>query len=81
MYKIYYSLASTEWQGVEFESDASTPVKAFMCAVREVRRVLATMEVEFLPVDEMEFVIWAFGKCKGFLAITELGPETSVQDL
>jgi len=81
MYNIYYSLVSTEWEGVDFETNANTPVKAFMCAVREIRTVLSTMEVQFLPVDEMEFVIWAFGKCKGFLAITEIGPETSVQDL
>jgi len=76
MYNIYISLARDNWHGVEFNTDVNTPVKAFMVAVREIRTMLATMEVEFLPIDEMEFVIWAFGKCKGFLAVTAIGPKT-----
>jgi len=76
MYNIYYSLGTAVGEGVEFETNANTPVKAFMVAVREIRTVLATMEVEFLPVGEMEFVVWAFGKCKGFLSVQKVGPKT-----
>ncbi len=81
MYNIYYSLKDSGWVGVDFETTAETAVKAFMCAVREIRTVLMTRDVEFLLVGEMEFVIWAFGTCKGFLAITMLGQKTSAPDL
>jgi len=76
MYSIYYSLSDSDWQGVEFTTNVNTQVKAFMVAVKEMRRVLATKAVEFLIVDEMEFVVWAYGTCKGFLRITECGPKT-----
>jgi len=81
MYNIYYSLASTEWDGIEFDTNANTAVKALFCAAREIRTRLMTMEIELLPVGEMEFVIWAKGKCQGYLAITEIGPVTSAPDL
>jgi len=72
MYNIYYSLSDADWQGYDVTSKATTTIKAFMDAVHIVRQVLSTKDVEFLCVGEMEFVIWAFGTCKGFLAVTEL---------
>jgi len=81
MYNIYYSLADSGWESHDITSDANTVVKAFMDAVREMWSVLSTKELEFLPVGEMEFVVWGYGKCKAFLAITEIGPETSAQGL
>ena len=81
MYNIYYSLADSEWQGQERNVVADTVIEAYMEAVRLIREVLSTNGVEFLVVGEMEFVIWAFGKCKGYLAIKEHGPKTSAPDL
>ena len=76
MYNIYYSLADSEWEGHDLKTDAHTSVRAFMDAVREIRRLLNTMDVEFLPVGDMEFVLWLDGACKGYLSITECGPKT-----
>jgi len=74
MYNIYYSLADSDWQGYNIESHGDTVIKAFMDAVRAVRKALSTTAIEFLPVGEMEFVIWSQGKCKGFLSVTEQEP-------
>ena len=76
MYNIYYSLADADWHGHDREVVADTAVQAFMEAVRLVREVLATRDFELLMVGEMEFVIWACHKCKGFLSVKEVGPET-----
>ena len=81
MYNIYYSLAGSDWQGQERDIVADTEIQAFMEAVRLVREVLSTGEVELLMVGEMEFVIWGFGKCQGYLTIKQVNPKTSVQDL
>jgi len=81
MYKIYYNLEEYGADGVTFNSYGSTVVRAFMDAVREMRKVLKTKDVELLQVGEMDFAIWAYGMPQGYLSIKELGPETSVQDL
>ncbi len=81
MYNIYYSMKDAGWEGVEFVTNVNTVIKAFMCAVSEIRTVLMSTKVEFLVVGEMEFVIWAFGTCKGFLSIKKVGPVISEQGL
>ena len=72
MYNIYYNLDKIGTPGHNVKSSADTVVKAFMDAVREMRRVLTTERVELLPVSETEFVIWAYDYPQGYLQITEL---------
>ncbi len=76
MFDIYISFAHDNWDGYEMESDDSVILLAFMVAVKEIRRVLKTTEIELLAVGEMEFVIWCQGRCKGFLSVQERGPKT-----
>lgn len=76
MYNISYSMKDAGWEAVEFETNADTLIKAFMCAVREIRTVLMSKEVEFLPISDTEFVIWLQGKCRGYLEVNEVGPTT-----
>ena len=77
MYNIYYNIDVGEGEGIQFVADVNTSVKAFMVAVKEMRRVLSTQAVEFLCIGEMEFVLWAYGKCAGYLSIKEVGPDVS----
>ncbi len=79
MYNIYYNLDDYGTDGYKFESDANTPVKAFMDAVREMRKVLKTRDVELLDLGDMEFAIWTRGNPQGYLSIKQVGPETSAQ--
>ncbi len=81
MYNIYYNLEDYGSPGHTIESSATTVVKAFMDAIREIRRVLTTTKVELLPVSETEFVIWAYDFPQGYLSIKQVGPETSATDL
>jgi len=81
MYNIFYNLEEFGADGVTFRSYGTTVVKAFMDAVREMRKVLKTKDVELLQVEDMEFAIWAFGMPQGYLSIKEVGPETSAADL
>jgi len=76
MYNIYYNLEEYGSSGHTIQSSATTVVKAFMDAIREMRRVLTTTKVELLPVNETEFVIWAFGLPQGYLSIKPVGPKT-----
>jgi len=75
MYNIYYNLDKIGTPGHNVQSSADTDVKAFMDAVREMRRVLTTSRVELLPVSETEFIIWAYDYPQGYLQITELEPD------
>ena len=79
MYNIYWSLRDNNWEGYERNVGCDTVIQAFWAAVKLVREALSTKEIEFLPIDDMDFVIWADGKCKGYLSITERGPKPSVQ--
>jgi len=81
MYNIYYSMKDSGWDDNNRRVVADTILQAFMEAARIVRELLSTREVEFLPVSQTEFVIWAFGTCKGYLQVKEVGPETSAQGL
>jgi len=81
MYNIYYRLKGSDGDGVTFRSYGTTDVKAFMDAIKEMRKVLQTKDVELLQVEDMEFAIWAFGMPQGYLSIKEVGPETSAPDL
>ncbi len=76
MYNIYYSLADNNWQGQERNVCCDTAIQAFSVAVKLVREALSAMEVDLVIVGRMEYVIWAFGKCKGYLSITEHSPKT-----
>ena len=76
MYNISYSMKDAGWEAVEFQTNATTMVQAFMCAVREIRTVLMSKEVTFLIISDTEFVIWLQGKCKGFLVVNKVGPVT-----
>ncbi len=74
MYNIHISLVRNNWVGIDVQSEAKTTVKAFMDAVRLVRRLLYSTKVEFLPINQTEFVIWLQGKCKGYLSVKPVGP-------
>ena len=76
MYNIYYNLYHCGTDGYKFDSSAKTIVDAFMDAIREMRKVLSTSKVELVPLNDTEFVIWAFGIPQGYLSINEVGPKT-----
>ena len=76
MFNIYWSVRDEGWQGHERNVVCDTAIQAFSVAVKLVREALSTNEVDLLIVGRMEFVIWAFGKCKGYLSITEHSPKT-----
>ncbi len=75
MYNIFYNLEEFGADGVTFRSYGTTDVRAFMDAVREMRKVLKTNDVELLQVGDLEFAIWAFGTPQGYLSIKEQGPD------
>ncbi len=81
MYNIFYNLDEFGAKGHNLTSKATTTVKAFMDAVRELRRVLKTKNVKLLQVGNMEFVIWADKEPRGYLSIKRYGPKTSVNEL
>ncbi len=76
MYNIYYSLKDEGWVGHDIVACVNTELMASMVAVREMRRVLRATTVKLLPLSEMEFVIWSFGRPQGYLSIKEVGPVT-----
>jgi len=71
MYNIYYNLEEFGSSGHTIQSSGDTMIKAFMDAIREMRRVLTCTKVELLPVNETEFVVWAYDLPQGYLSITE----------
>ena len=81
MYNIYYRMSVRGDDSFTFTSDATTVVSAYMDALREIRKVLNTKDVELLEVGDMEFAIWARGNPQGYVSIKEVGPETSTPDL
>ena len=76
MYNIDYRMVDNNWQSQERHVVVDSEIEAFMQAVYLMRQLLSTTEVELLLVGEMEYVIWAFGKCKGFLSIKQVNPKT-----
>ncbi len=73
MYNIYYSLKDPDTDEFTFTSYATTVVRAYLDAIREMRKVLKTKDVELLQVGEMEFAIWAYKNPQGYLSIKEVG--------
>jgi len=81
MYNIYYALKDDDWEGVTLRTNTDTVIKALMVAVRELRVLLQIKEIELLPVNGTEFVIWACGTCKGYLSLEDIATGTPAEGL
>ncbi len=81
MFNIYWSVRDEGWQGHERNVGADTIIQAFSAAAKLVREALSITEIEFLPVGDYDFVVWADGRCKGYVSITEHSPKPKVEGL
>lgn len=80
MYTIDIRLKADDWKKVIFDTQAEYVLIAHIVALQEARRKIGIKDVEFLPLGNMEYVIWAEKACQGFLAIIDNGPLPLTED-
>lgn len=81
MYTIDIRLKADDWQINTFATKAEDMLTVCLIAFAEVKRRVKMENVEFLPVGNLEYVIWAEKACQGFLAIIDNGTLPLSEDL
>lgn len=74
MFQIDLRLTIGNWKAEGYQLEVDNVVLAYISAIRTVKRRLDIVAVDFLPLGNQQYVIWADGKCQGFLAISEYVP-------
>lgn len=84
MYTIDIRIKADDWHKDTFNTEADYMLTAHLIALATARKRIGIKELDFLPLGNMEYVIWGQGTCLGFLAITyedlsELGETLEVE--
>jgi hypothetical protein len=77
MFSIDLRLDVRTWGQEGYLVDVDDKILAYVSAMRTVKRRLETTEIDFLPLGNDQYIIWAYGKCQGLMIIKEVGQETS----
>jgi len=71
MWSITHSLISNNWKPWDMILEKADITSAYLSAIRAVKHELQMREVDFLPLGNGEYIVWAHGKCQGFMVVVE----------
>ena len=80
MFEIDIRLLLNDGQQTGFTTERCNMSLAYMSAIQNVKHQLQTNTIDFVPIEGGEYLIWAYGKCQGTMAVKEVDPETEAQD-
>lgn len=80
MFNITIRLSIRDWELQEYNVEANEIVSAYVSAIRAVKRWLHIEDVDFLPLGDNQYIIWAEKKCQGFMSIQPVDVTSIVND-
>ena len=80
MFTVKIRLVVDDWHKHSFHTDNTNEVLAYVTTIRKLKEYTYIKTLDFIPLGNGEYIIWGQGKCQGYMAIKEVGPETSEPD-
>lgn len=81
MYTIEIRLKENSWDVATFQVEERDILTVHIIAFEDIRRRSSWKVVSFLPLGNMEYVIWGRNTCLGFLSISELAQNRPARGL
>jgi len=72
MFNVIIHLSPHDWHECDYEVEVNDMTKAYVSAIREVKRKLNMVAVDFIPLCGGQYIIWAQGVCQGYMKIKEV---------
>jgi len=79
MFDIKIRLAYQNWGEYAYGIDRSDMALAYVSAIRTVKAKLLMDTVDFIALGSGEYIIWADGKCQGYMSIKKIDPEPEAE--
>lgn len=80
MFKIKIRLGVDGWHSHDFDMEEDELALAYTVTIQKVKHIVQIQALDFIPLGDGEYIVWGNGICQGYMAIKEVGPETSEPD-